>query len=126
MKHLTAFVLLLFATALAGCGKGLLFRRPELELGRQNGNRIIQPGQPSMYANLGIANGDPSVTLYAQGTKSLLRAVTKNISNPRALSFNSVGHLYVANQGHSRVTIYGSRGNDIWARLQEASVIHKR
>jgi hypothetical protein len=43
--------------------------------------------------NLGI--GKPSITLYASGI-TLLRKITQEILNPRALAFNHAGHLFVA------------------------------
>ena len=52
-----------------------------------------------------------SVTVYAQGSKRVLRNITQGVNLPVALVFDGSGNLYVANEENNTVTVYapGSR-----------------
>jgi DNA-binding beta-propeller fold protein YncE len=54
-----------------------------------------------------VANdfGD-SVTVYAAGSKRILRKISKHVVAPTALAFDSAGNLYVANAFNNTVTVY--------------------
>ena len=47
-----------------------------------------------------------SVTVYAAGSKRLLRKISKHVVAPTALAFDSAGNLYVANAFNNTVTVY--------------------
>ena len=65
----------------------------------------LAPLVRSAGANLYVANsGDNTVTVYAPGSKKVLRKISQGVSAPVALAFDGSGNLYVANS--YSVTVY--------------------
>jgi serine/threonine protein kinase, bacterial len=63
---------------------------------------VIAP--PKCTSHSGSAGID--VTVYAAGSKKLLRTITDGVDGPAALAFGPSGSLYVANQVPNTVTVY--------------------
>jgi DNA-binding beta-propeller fold protein YncE len=50
------------------------------------------------------------VTVYAPGSKSVLRTISQGLNDPGALAFDGSGNLYVANITGNAVTVYATEG----------------
>ncbi len=60
------------------------------------GSPLAPAADPDLY----VANSnDNSVTVYAHGSKRLLRRISQGINRPTALAFDGSGNLYVTNAG---------------------------
>ena len=97
MKTLGALVLASVSAALlAGCGNGVSSSTPvAAESGFAAGRSWPHPGTTS---SLYVANsGNNTVTVYASVGHTLLRTIADGVDDPRALEFDGLGKLFVAN-----------------------------
>src|SRR3989339_855084 len=69
-----------------------------------------------IYAlDLGDENTPPVVRVFSIATGSQLNAVGSGLNNPRAVSADTEGNIYIADTGNNRVVVYDAYGN---ARLE--------
>ena len=54
-----------------------------------------------------------TVTVYAPGSKNVLRTISQGVNAPYALAFDGSGDLYVANANANTVTVYASGGGTV-------------
>src|SRR5580704_7991027 len=104
---------------LAGCGSqtsiGAPGAMPQMQANRQivaeaRGSQSSSSAEtPVTNPNLYVAN-EATVTVYAQGSTKVLRTISKGLSDPVALVFDSSGNLYVANFYNNTVTVYAPGG----------------
>ena len=98
---------------LAGCGSqtpiGAPGAMPQMQANRQiaaeaKGSQSSSSAEaPATNTNLYVTNV-ATVTVYAQGSTKVLRTISKGVTGPEALAFDSSGNLYVANYTNNTVT----------------------
>ena len=124
MKRLTQIVGACITAALlvaCGGGNGLSSSTP-MSVAQQVVANQSGIGRPALRhatsgANLYVANGGAysggTVTVYAPGSKSVLRTISQGLNDPGALAFDGSGNLYVANITGNAVTVYAMGGSSL-------------
>jgi YVTN family beta-propeller protein len=59
------------------------------------------------------------VTVYAPGSKTLLRTISQGVNAPDALAFGRTGNLFVANTGNNSVTAYAPESNTVLRTISQ-------
>jgi hypothetical protein len=91
---------------LAGCGSQTPIGAPAAMPHMQANRQVVAPAtNPNLY----VAN-EATVTVYAQGSTKVLRTISKGLSDPFALAFDSSANLYVSNYANNTVTVYAPGG----------------
>jgi sugar lactone lactonase YvrE len=122
MKQLFTFgAAFVTAALLAACGSnnGLSSSAPVSvapQIGAPFSAARSAPRRATSGDNLYVSNSDDdsggSVTVYAPGSKKVLRTISQGVYDPQVIAFDSSGNLYVSNQTADTVTVYPSGGSE--------------
>ena len=92
-------------------------------LGACGGSGAFSPaasGGATVGANLYVASSrNSTVTLYALGSKSVIRTISQGLAAPANLAVDGSGNLFVANRVGDTITIYARGSNQLLRTISE-------
>ena len=92
-------------------------------LGACGGSGAFSPaasGGATVGANLYVASSrNSTVTLYALGSKSVIRTISQGLAAPANLAVDGSGNLFVANRAGDTITIYARGSNQLLRTISE-------